>query len=196
MGLPVVLQRVEDLGYRVFDGVAEYDLNIVGIRSRDTTVNAFNDLMTVSFKVKGQWYTRSWACTTDPGLYWLNNPGRREGTAILCPGQYRGCYKLGKHRGSYTALTQAKPVRVFRDPDRDNEHDTVGVSTQEGLFGINIHRASRKRVSTRVDKWSAGCTVFADGTPGGDFDEFIKLCKKQVSVTGWDSFTYTLLEEW
>jgi|TARA_R110002124_G_scaffold72169_1_gene193232 hypothetical protein len=192
MSLPVVLQRVKDLGYKVFDGAADYDLNIVGIRSKDKTVNTFNDLITISYKLRGQWHTRSWACTTDPGLYWLNNPGRTEGTAILCPGQYQGCYKLGKHRGSYTALTQSKPVRVFRDPDRDDEHD-FDVSTQEGLFGINIHRANKSRRSAQVDRWSAGCQVFADPK---DFAEFLKLCRKQVSVNGWDSFSYTLIEEW
>jgi hypothetical protein len=193
MSLPVVLQRVKSLGYAVFDGDADYDFNIVSIRSKDTTVNTFNDLITVNYKLKGQWHTRSWACTTDPGLYWLKNPGRREGTAILCPGQYRGSHKLGKHRGSYTALTQVKPVKVFRDPDRDGDHDTVDVSIQEGLFGINIHRANKSRRSTQVDRWSAGCTVFASPD---DFNEFIKLCRKQYAVNGWDTFTYTLLEEW
>ena len=87
MSLPVVLQRVKALGYKVFDGDADYDLNIVGIRSKDTTANTFNDLMTVSYKVKGQWYTRSWECTTDPGLYWMHNPMRVEGCAQLVCGQ-------------------------------------------------------------------------------------------------------------
>jgi hypothetical protein len=198
MSLPIVIQRAKDLGYAVFEGDADYDLNIIGIRSKDTTVNTFNDLMTCSYKVKGQWYTRSWRCTTDPGLYWLNNPGRVEGTAILCPGQYRGAYKLGKHRGSYNALVQkGAKVRVYRDADRDAEHDRVDSSIVEGYFGINIHRASRKRASTRVDKWSAGCQVFADGTPGGDFDEFMKLCKKQVHHhPTWTTFSYTLLDAW
>ena len=106
MSLPVVLQQVKALGYKVFDGDAEYDLNIVGIRSKDDTPNVFNDLMTVSYKVKGQWYTRSWQCTTDPGTYWLNNPMNVKGTALLVPGQYRGVYKLDKHAGQYLALCQ------------------------------------------------------------------------------------------
>ena len=83
-------------------------------------------------------------------------------------------------------------MRVFRDPDRDDEHD-FDVSTQEGLFGINIHRANKSRRSAQVDRWSAGCQVFADPK---DFAEFLKLCRKQVSVNGWDSFSYTLIEEW
>jgi len=194
MSLPVVLQQVKDLGYKVFDGDAEYDLNIVGIRSKDNTPNVFNDLMTVTYKVKGQWYTRSWQCTTDPGAYWLNNPGNVKGTALLVPGQNRGVYKLDKHAGQYLALCQRNgPVRCYRDPDGSDEHSAIDGSITEGMYGINIHRASYRRTSTRVDKWSAGCQVFSSPD---DFDAFIKLCKKQVSVNGWESFTYTLLEEW
>ena len=34
-------------------------------------------------------------------------------------------------------------------------------AVEEGIFGINIHRATGKSgsKSTRVDKWSAGCQV-------------------------------------
>ena len=194
MSLPVVLQRVKALGYKVFDGDAAYDLNIVGIRSKDTTANTFNDLMTVSYKVKGQWYTRSWECTTDPGLYWMQNPMRVEGCAQLVCGQYRGSHKLGKHRGQYNALVQTGgKVKVYRDPDKDETFDQDSATIDEGYFGINIHRANSRNTSRRVDKWSAGCQVFANPN---DFAEFIKLCRKQVSVNGWGSFSYTLIEEW
>jgi len=194
MSLPIVLQQVKALGYKVFDGDAEYDLNIVGIRSKDNTPNVFNDLMTVHYKVKGQWITRSWQCTTDPGLYWMNNPMNVAGCAQLCLGQYRGAYKISKHRGQYDALCQrGAKVRVFRDPDKDDTFDQDEGSIIEGMFGINIHRASYRRTSTQVDKWSAGCQVFANPD---DFAEVMKLAKKQVSVNGWESFTYTLLEEW
>ena len=177
MSLPVVLQRVAALGYKVFTD--EMDLNIVAIRSADQTPNVFNDLLTISYRKGGQWYTRSWSCTTDPGLYPLHNPSRLEGTAALCPGQYRSSPTLGKHRGRYTALTQCGPVRVFRDPTKDDYLDLDESSIQEGIFGINIHRANASRASTQVDRWSAGCTVFSDPK---DFDAFIKLCKKQVEV--------------
>ena len=171
MSLPVVLQRVKALGYKVFDGDADYDLNIVGIRSKDTTANTFNDLMPVSYKVKGQWYTRSGECTTDPGSH-----------------------KLGKHRGQYNALVQTGgKVKVYRDSDKDETFDQDSATIDEGYFGINIHRANSRNTSRRVDKWSAGCQVFANPN---DFAEFIKLCRKQVSVNGWGSFSYTLIEEW
>ena len=194
MSLPVVLQRAKSLGYKVFDGDADYDLNIVGIRSKDTTPNVFNDLMTVHYKVKGQWFSRSWACTTDPGLYWMQNPMKVTGCAQLCLGQYRGAYKIDKHAGQYSALCQrGAEVKIFRDPDKDDTFDQNSESIVEGYFGINIHRASYRRTSTQVGKWSAGCQVLADPD---DFKALMALAKKQVEVNGWESFTYTLLEEW
>lgn len=194
MSLPIILQRAKSLGYKVFEGDADYDLNIIGVRSKDNTVNVFNDLLTVTFKVKGQWHTRSFTVTTDPGLYWMQNPMRVTGCAQLCLGQYRGAYKIGKHRGQYNALVQTgAKVKIFRDPDKNETFDQDSETISEGHFGINIHRASYRRTSKQVDKWSAGCQVFADPD---EFAEFMKLCNKQVSVNGWESFTYTLLEEW
>jgi hypothetical protein len=60
----------------------------------------------------------------------------------------------------------------------------------EGIYGINIHRASGTGVSLRVDKWSAGCQVLADSA---DFSNLIYLCKVAEKRYG-NSFTYTLIE--
>jgi len=60
----------------------------------------------------------------------------------------------------------------------------------EGYFGINIHRASGSRKIDKVERYSAGCTVFQDPY---DFDQFIDLCQDQRRVNGWDTFTYTIL---
>lgn len=201
MTLPVVLQRVKDLGYAVFDGEAEYDLNLVAVRSSDMTPDVFNDLFTCSYKVKGpngrmQWITRSWKCTTDPGLYWLNR-GNVKGTAVLCPGQYRGVYRIDKHAGKYYALCQRNgPVRCFRDSNRDSVIDMDPDSITEGSrYGINIHRATSRagRETQDVGMYSAGCTVLPSPD---DFSELMGLARKQVEVNGWESFTYTLLEAW
>ena len=189
--LPVVLKRCADLGYKVFTD--EMDLNIVAIRSADQTPNVFNDLLTISYRKSGQWFTRSWSCTTDPGLYHLQNPGKVAGTAALCPGQYRSSHTLGKHRGRYTALTQCGPVRVFRDPDGSDQHALSESPTiDEGLFGINVHKAGSN--STLVNKWSAGCIVTANSD---DFAAVIKLAKAQVKAhPTWTKYSLTLLEEW
>jgi hypothetical protein len=83
---------------------------------------------------------------------------------------------------------QRAPVKVYRDPTRDNRHDIDATTVEEGLFGINIHKAGTD--STRVDKWSAGCTVIANAA---HYERFINLCDAQVAVNGWREFTYTLI---
>jgi hypothetical protein len=189
--LPPILQRVQALGFAVFEN-GNFDLNLVGIRSKNRQSNKFDDMMTCTYKEGGRWVTKYWACTTDPGTYWLEHPSRVAGTAILVPGQYRGCYRLDKHQGRYEALCQREgKVQVYRDPNMDEILDMSSDTIQEGFYGINIHRASTKRASTQVDRWSAGCQVIADKA---DFAELILLCHEQVE-RGFKTFTYTLIEE-
>jgi hypothetical protein len=186
---PVLLDVVDSLGHAVFES-GMYNLNIIGIRSKTTEVNKFDDRICVVFRDELGWITRTWPCTTDPGTYWLDNPSNVAGTAILIPGQYRGVYKIGKHRGQYDALVQkGGTVKVYRDANKDEVLDMDPDTEQEGYFGINIHKAGEH--STEVNKWSAGCQVFANKD---DFEEFMSIC--YAARTKWgDSFTYTLIDE-
>jgi hypothetical protein len=64
----------------------------------------------------------------------------------------------------------------------------------DGFFGINIHRASSRKVIGReptVGRFSAGCQVFRDP---GDFDTFVGLCERSAVLYG-EAFTYTLIDE-
>lgn len=196
-----LLNAVQAAGHVVFDkgaGHTAWDLQIVGVRAlgadgKPLPDNAFNDrIYVVCRDDTGTLRLWSWAATTDPGLYWRQNPGRVEGTAILCAGQYRGAWVLGLHKGEKPALVQSLPVTVWRDADRAADIDTgAGVPTQTGLFGINIHRAGT--ASRVVDKWSAGCQVFASDA---DYEAFLALCRKQAAKgKNWARFTYTLLEQ-
>ena len=186
---PVLLDYVESLDHVVFtQGL--YNVNIIGIRSRVNRPNEFDDRMCVVFKDELGWVTRTWACTTDPGKYWLEHPSNVEGTAILVPDQYRGAYKIGKHRGQYDALVQrGGRVAVYRDSNRDMILNMDPENTQEGYFGINIHKAGAS--STQVNKWSAGCQVFANAE---DFEEFMSICYAARNKWG-EKFTYTLVDE-
>ena len=180
--------------YKYFTG-GDYDVNIIGVRNSDTknrVTNAFDDCMTLSYKVEGEWKFHCYKCTTDPGTHWVENIMREDGVAILKPGQYRGSHKIRLHQGKYEALGQKKPLLVYRDDNRDNNYDLLEESVQEGIFGINIHRATGKKggKSTRVDKWSAGCQVIASYD---DFEEFLGICKESSLIWG-NSFSYTLLE--
>ena len=167
----------------------DYNLNIIGIRNSDTgskVTNVFDDLLTVSYKIGDVWHFKKWAATTDPGTKGVKEFHNAQGVARLVPGQYRGSHAIGLHQGKYEALKQAKPVKVYRDANKDMTYDTKLIT--EGIYGINIHKAGAD--STYVENWSEGCQVFKKSA---DFDEFMALVKKAATLHG-NSFTYTLLE--
>jgi hypothetical protein len=170
-----------------------YNLNIVGVRNSSTgdqITNKFDDLITVSYMIEGMWHFHQYQATTDPGKHWAENLLNSDGVAILVPGQYRGSHHIGLHQGKYKALRQKNPVKVYRDNNLDGEYDKLEENIKEGLFGINIHRASASGTSTQIDKWSAGCQVIASNQ---DFAEFMELATRSSSAWG-NSFTYTLIE--
>ncbi len=197
--LEAVNNSMRQLGYKVFDGVdrasrkRNYDLNIFGVRTASSMPGVFDDWMGafwMNWDTDG-WEYHIWSATTDPGLYWLQNPMNVKGTAILVPDQYRSAYQLGLHRGKYEALVQSRELRVYRDENEDGTIDMRPETIESGLFGINIHRASADRRSIVVDKWSAGCQVVAGPA---DFAKLMDICKLAEAEWG-PSFTYTLLTE-
>lgn len=168
-----------------------YQLNIVGLRSKSTTPNQFDDEIHVFYKTdRGNWNYHVFNATTDPGTFWLNNPSYDQGTAILATGQYVDAYSLGLHRGLYEALVQAKPVTVIRDYNRDSILNFYNGTQQTGLFGINIHRAESSGTTKVINKYSAGCQVFQNAE---DFLVFIMLCKRHAKYYG-NVLTYTLVD--
>lgn len=185
---------VENHAYKYFTQ-GRYNLNIVGVRNSDTegkVTNKFDDLMTVSWKDNDlTWHYKEYSCTTDPGDDWVENVLNDKGVAILKPGQYRSSHKIGKHQGKYEALRQQKAVTVYRDNNRDDNYDLDESKTDTGIFGINIHRATRHagKTSTYVDKWSAGCQVIASND---DWHEFMDICNKAKDEWS-NNFTYTLI---
>ena len=188
---------VKSKGYKWFEDHNNkgYDVNIVGVRNNKTkgrVTNAFDDCITISYKMDGEWQFHCYKCTTDPGSHWVKNILSESGVAILKPGQYRSSHKLRLHQGKYMALGQQKPVKVYRDNNLDNKYDLNEGSLEEGIFGINIHRATGRTggTSTRVDKWSAGCQVIANNN---DWHEFLDICMTAREVWG-NSFSYTLIE--
>jgi len=189
-----IKDTVEALGYKYFTG-EEYDINIIGVRNSETkgkVTNRFDDKLTVSYKADGKWQYHEFDCTTDPGTHWVENILNDKGVAILKPGQYRRSHKLRLHAGKYLALGQKENVTVYRDNNRDANYDLDESKTDTGLFGINIHRASKYegRKSTQVDKWSAGCQVIA---ANDDWHEFLDICQAAREIHG-NSFSYTLIE--
>lgn len=187
--METIINALETKGYKTF--LRPYELNIVGIRSNDFTPNTFNDTINVLFKDEhGGWQHHSFPATTDPGTYWLKNPANPQGTAILKAGQYVNSHIIGMHRDKYLALIQRGLLTVIRDAKRDGSLDFNG-KEETGYFGINLHRAMEKGVTKYIDKFSAGCQVFASTD---DFTLFMQQCDRHRQLYG-NSFTYTLLQQ-
>ena len=188
-----IKKAVESKGYKWFEG-GDYNLNIVGVRNSDTNgavTNKFDDMITLTYEVGGVLKYHEFDATTDPGSHWEKNLLSKDGVAILVPNQYRGSHTISMHQGKYEALKQQKPVKVYRDNNKDGKYDMLEENIQEGIFGINIHKAgSRVEGSTQIDKWSAGCQVLSKES---DFNKLMELAHKAAALYG-KSFTYTLIE--
>lgn len=178
-----------------------FQLNMVGVRNRNTNPQEFDDLMYVFWKNEnGFWTGREYKTTTDPSTAYLKNPMNKVATAILPNGQYVDSWKLGKHRGEYTALVQRKPFCVYRDYNRNAWIDFNVKDKDCGRFGINIHRGKPRGAddgqgnTKTIGLYSAGCQVFQNYYCFTD--EFIPMLKKQQQMYGNEYFTYTLIDKW
>ena len=180
-------------GYAYFTK-GEYNLNIIGVRHKGSKVtNKFEDCIVVIYNTpKERNVRRVFMCTTLPGKKAMNHPTNIKGTAILKEGQYRGAFKIGYHKGKYKALVQYKSLPVYRDNNKDDVFDLSPHYIDNGIFGINIHKAGNSESgSTLVDGWSYGCQVFSKSV---DFSAFMRLVERSANIYG-DKFTYTLINE-
>ena len=190
----LIAEQYEDLlskkGYKFFDGFKSFNVNIIGVRSNINLANNFDDMLLCIYRdEEKEWEVMSSVITCDPGMFWLRQPSKVEGAAILVPGQYKA-WKIDKHQGKYDALCQRlSEVPVYRDNNLDNVLDSDDVPIDTGWHGINIHHAGVQ--SIQVGKWSAGCQVFANLA---EFKEFMDVIKKSSRAFG-NAFTYTLLTE-
>ena len=185
-------------GYRFFkDGL--YNVNIMGIRSKVSESNQFDDYIVIAYLDENGENVRVYPATTDPGKYFLQNPLVAAGTLILVSGQYKGAYKVGLHGRSrsnpYKALEQIRPMKYVRDNNRDSIVDISLIDKPEnhivGNFKTNIHRAHQTVFQKWVGRYSAGCQVIQRSE---DFDEFMGIVELSRIKYG-NSFTYTLFNE-
>jgi hypothetical protein len=185
-------KAIKSKGYVWFndDKNKGFDVNIVGVRNIKVgkrVTNVFDDYLTLSYKEDGEWKFHIWPITTDPGTKAVKEFKNPNGVARVVENQYRGLWAIGLHQGKYEALRQVKPVKVFRDKNKDMMFNETII--QEGLFGINLHRSNPRTESQYVENWSEGCQVFKRVK---DFNEFMVIIRKARDIHG-NGFTYTLL---
>ena len=179
--------------YQVFS--KPYQLNIWGVRSADKNTKEFNDTEFIFYKsTNGIWVYNIFTITTDPSDFYLLNPINPKGTAIVKSGQYIDLWNFGFHkdRSDHKALVQVNPIKVYRDSNLDEFLTFKEDSVDEGLFGINNHRASKNIITRFIGAYGAGCQVHSDCFRYDN--EFIPLIEKSV-IYGNKHFSYTLLTE-
>ncbi len=82
--LEEIIEVYKRKNYKIFDNSMPYNLNLGGIRTNDMNPNKCNDWIFCFYKDEsGEQQFHCWPATTDPGLYYLQYPLYKKGTAIL-----------------------------------------------------------------------------------------------------------------
>lgn len=187
-----IVEYIESKGYSFYSS-GVFNLNIIGVRTSDKMNNLFDDELWLIYKNEaGEQCFNRFSITTQPGKYWMQAKlGHPDGTFILALGQYKGAYQIGLHKGKYEALVQRGRVYGYRDNNKNKLYDMDPDTIVDGFFGINIHRSNPYTASKLVDRWSAGCQVFADPI---EYEDFMDRVRTAAALWG-NSFTYTLIDK-
>lgn len=175
---------------------------LFGIRAKEVNqwYDEFNDVLGIAVVEKGGTYSLFGAAgTTDPGRSELTNPtfarAQRDGTAIMKPGQYRGCYILDYHgtgQWRHRAFRQVGPIAFYSDPDRDTILEFDERKVQSEVVGLNFHAAAKNVDLKEIGPYSAGCQVVRDYD---EFQKIVSIAERQIQLLGVNSFSYTLFTQ-
>jgi len=173
--------------YVIYD--TENVLNIVGMRNvREKVTNTFDDDLFVFYKnEKQEWQFFEYKITTVPGLI----PGTEDlpiNVAILRLGQYVDNLTLGLYRGESNHKCLKFETSAVQRNRNQKKYDYES-PTEIGNFPLVIHRSSPTSSAEYIFNYSEGSQVFKSVT---QFDQFIRLCEKQVLEGDKELFTYTL----
>jgi len=170
-------------GFEIF--TRPYELNIVGLRNRNVR-NA--DEIHVFYKINSRnWNYHVYEAITDSATIWQGKAPYPLRPVLLAEGQYKGAYKLGKHKNT-DALVEVKPVTVVRDLDRSSLM-SAGTKTSE-LFGIDILAATEEGETISLDIQDEGCQLLLGDE---NFKEFLGYCGKHKELYG-NEFSYSLID--
>ena len=174
--------------YTIYEDICV--LNIIAMRTKDNgdITNKFDDTLFVFWKKEnGNWELIDYPITSTPGFI-PKTEILPEDVAILALGQYVDQCELTTFKGddNYKCL-KFNQVTVHRNNKKRRYN--YKSKTETGSFGIYIHRAIDIGSSENVYNYSEGSQVFKSVV---QYNQFIKLCEKQISVSEKRLFTYTL----
>lgn len=162
---------------------------ILGVQSNEDTYNRFDDKFYV---FKGRKFITVVTGTTNAGTTGLKNYEKynKNGVLVVKTNEwYHGLWKFGYHRGKMPALKQVRPIKYYRDWNKNERIEEVG-ELKEGLKGINFHTVLYQRNLSFIRKliggWSVGCQVVNNV---GRYYEILNKLKHQ------DYVTYCLIKE-
>lgn len=164
---------------------------IVGVRSNEDESNVPDDKF---YFFEGEKFITMTTGTTNPGSPVLKGgflKYNKLGAAVVKADEwYYNVWAPGLHMGKMPALRQVRPIKIYRDGDKDGKSEEIG-KMDEGLYGINFHtmdyNQQSKAVKDKINGWSAGCQVV------NDVEKFYQL---MAGFKGYKSVTYVLLNEW
>ena len=148
------------------------------VRSEEDEPNAFDDKF---YLFEGEKFVSVTSCTTNKGF---------GGTAVIKSNEWNyDTHSFGLHRGKMPALRQVKPVKYYRDLNKDGKTDETGKVYNDIIY-VNIHGATYNRgsklVRQKIGGWSHGCPVLNDNAY---YENFISLVKNQKF------FTFVIIRE-
>lgn len=177
---------------------SHYDLFLFGVRHPNARLGQWDDVLGAIMRIEGVgWRYRLWPGTTDPGVDGDRKDDPRlhvDGTAILVPGQYRGCWTLGLHRAGtsseHEAFRQHRPMRFWRDHEQDGVR-TTGGRVLSDTIGCNGHRPYKDGLG-RVGVASLACQVWQWQRDHAEAMGWAHL--QQAAHPTWRSYSYTLFQ--
>lgn len=160
-----LLERVEAVGGKITNA-GKY--LIIGVQSQEDAFDTFDDKFYV---FDGNIFKQVSTGTTNAGrkaLKQFDNLGL-SGAAVWQTDQFvEDCFRPGMHKasrpgGGMRALRQNKPIKYFRDANKNNRAEQIG-PLQEGVIWANMHGVSydpfSNRVLNTIGGWSYACQVW------------------------------------
>ena len=155
---------------------------LLGVQSNEDGFNIFDDKF---YLFKGRSFIDVTTGTTNAGITGLLNYDRynSKGFAVIKTDEwYYGLWRYGLHRGRMPALRQIRPIKFFRDWNKNKKVEEIG-KMYEGIIGINFHTVTyQKNLSfwrKLIGGWSVGCQVL---NRVGKYYEFLDRMKDQKEV--------------
>lgn len=191
-----VIYYMKRQGYQVFIGKGNYNIIYIegmGLdgKPNDNKPNKFNDLRLVIEVINGKpRIINKWEATTEPGIYYTENPQDVMGAFRIKPGQYTA-WEIGYHWGNggdvQEGLVQIKPISGYRDLYKRYKREG---KIYTGLYDINQHHGNNLPLDD-ISFYGAGCLV---GRTSAGHQEFMEIIKRDVRYKKHDFvFTTTII---